>query len=462
MRNVRSASWPMSQRPTIGTATPGYTHDFGVVGIPMLDRNRNITPIHPHTYLRQHLHRLPALSCQHPRQGQKPNRLLVLTDVGQHCQGRQITNAMVDEFEKYVANTLNLKLDEGGCDEAGLYGYLFHTVPVFRGKHGRPPTYDLALAQRTREFFRSMIGCFDGMYTEYQERIKIKFEDGHARNVVDVFLEMPDCCRDDELIGRVHTWPAWLGLQIHATWLFKSGYFSNLTHPDYPQKKFGPKNTLGCFFSGWWYGYLLWREKHFNNCARLMAWLTDLSSGVGQRSYHNIITDDQKSKAISESYRYPHRRTVTTDRGIQNPSRAVDPISFLNWLLGRLDYFRLDKDKKIEPSDYSWITIDKATKVWPKTLTCQNSLVVADSVSLSMHDWDMKERLQHFAEQVVKQRQGLGGCVRVSRKQSYTVTESNAEMELETQPDFHKTVLFDWPFLLRAPCSGSKAKGKAS
>ncbi len=74
----------------------------------------------------------------------------------------------------------------------------------------------------------------------------------------------------------------------------------------------------------------------------------------------------------------------------------------------------------------------------------------------------IKAELKGLAEEVFEKRNGRGGCVRVSRKHSYTVTERNAEMALETQPDFHKTILFDWPFLLRSPCSGSKARGKAS
>lgn len=459
MQNVRPATWLVLQRPCAGITTLGQAHDFTTVGSRTLGRKRDNWRAVPRTTPHWRLHRLPALSCQQQRRGQKPGRLLVLTDVGQHCQGRHINNAMVDEFERYAAETLNLKPDADGCGEDGLYGYLLHTVPQHRGSQTRRVTYTPALAQRTREFFRSMIGCFEDMHAEHRERIKITFDEQHARNVVCVFLEMPDCCSEDELIGRVHTWPAWLGLQIHATWLFTSGYFSNLTHPDDPQKKFGPVNTLGCFFSGWWYAYLLWQEGQTDHSARLVVWLTDYASEGSRETYHNLAP----LKAISESY----RRTVATNRairytGMATNSKVVDPISFLKWLLGRLDYFRSDKNKEIEPLDYSWITIDKASKLWPKMLTSLDGLGVADSVSLSMEPWKIKAELKGLADEVFEKRKGRGGCVRVSRKHSYTVTERNAEMALETQPDFHKTILFEWPFLLRPPCSGGKARGKAS
>jgi len=153
---------------------------------------------------------------------------------------------MVDEFERYVAAALNLKLDADGCGEDGLYGYLLRTVPQHRGSQARRVAYTPALAQRTREFFRSMTGCFEAMYQEHRERIKIKFEKEHARNILCVFLEMPRCEED----GAIHTWPAWLGLQIHATWLFTSGYFSNLTHPDDRQKKFGRSTRWDVFSPG--------------------------------------------------------------------------------------------------------------------------------------------------------------------------------------------------------------------
>lgn len=472
MRNVRSASWPISQRPTIGTATPGYTHDFGVVGIPMLDRNRNITPIHPHTYLRQHLHRLPALSCQHPRQGQKPNRLLVLTDVGQHCQGRQITHTMVDEFEKYVAETLKLNLTDDGCGKDSLYYYLFDTVPVFRGKRGRPAADNLALVQQTREFFRSMIGCFDGMYTDYEKRIKIEFDDGHVRNIVDVFLEMPDCCIA-EVGGKVHTWPAWLGSIIHATLFYESNYFTVLSHPINKERKFAPASTIGCFFSGWWFGYLLWCKQHKAESEKLVMWLT--ASGL------NTYRDLDPSKLIDASYQpgnrvlgagnpatsetstEPERRhTVTEDSGNKRKSIEVGPLSFLLLLLGRLDYFSHGKDNQIEPKDFSWIMIDKSSKLWPRNLNNLDKCGIANADTLNMRQWDLNQRLKIFAETVIKVRKGRKGCVRVSRRHSYTDAERKAEKSLEKQADFHKTVLFDWPFLLRPLCSGGKAKSKAS
>lgn len=456
-RTGMPGSWPeslsLSQRPTAGTVSIGDCHDVYSLGTRMTGRKWGNWPTGSHTHSHWRSRRLPAVSCPRHHRGQRPARPVVSANTDLHCQGRHIIQIMVDEFERYVAATLNLKLDADGCGEDGLYGYLLHTVPQHRGSQARRVAYTPALARRTREFFRSMTECFEAMYQEHRERIKIKFEKEHARNILCVFLEMPRCEED----GAIHTWPAWLGLQIHATWLFTSGYFSNLTHPDDHQKKFGPVPTLGCFFSGWWYGYLLWREGHADHSVRLMAWLTDYASDGTRDTYHNLAP----LKAISESY----RRTVATNRanryaGTSTNTHAADPVAFLKWLLGRLDYFRQDKNKEIEPLDYGWITIDKTSKLWPKLLTSLDGFGVADSVSLPREPWKIRAELLTLAEQVFEKRKGRGGCVRVTRHLNYTEIERNAETALGTHPDFPKTILFDWPFLLNPPCAGDTTKGK--
>lgn len=352
---------------------------------------------------------------------------------------------MVNEFERYVAATLRLSPDTDACGKEGLYGYLLHTVPQHRGSHARRVSYSPELAQRTREFFRSMVEGFDAMYREHRERIQIRFEEAHVRNILCVFLEMPRC----EEGGEIHTWPAWLGLQIHARWLFTSGYFSNLTHPEDRSKKFAPVNTLGCFFSGWWYAYLLWQENYAEHSARLVSWLTDYAPTANRATYHNLAP----LRNISESY----RRTASAERathsaGIAVGDQATEGVVFLKWLLGRLDYFRTGMNNETEPLDYAWVTINRATKRWPKRLTSLDDFGIADSASLSIEPWKIRAELRKLAEQVFEKRKGGGGCVRVTRHRSYTEIERTSETALQASPDFPGTVLFNWPFLLRPPC----------